>query len=279
MWGIAASQAAKKTRRRRGVPRTYSFGEDFGVVEQPKAVGWSTYVPPRLPGARGADGPRLRSAVGARSSIPNSGPNGGQIRSRAFIKSANAGGSAGGSTGSNTGGGNAGGSSNSGGKGNNNTPLSEEAAEGKLKAIEQQNRRRKCFSRNSKMTRSDGFIWLRPNGESDGRLAREIISNTSILRDSLVRLNKLNFRRGEFQLCLKKHTVTCGDSCPLLSGQPCGCDGKGPGVTGYGPNPGYGQPSGYPGGYPMAPPSGYYPPPGAYQPYQAVQPASYQFHG
>ena len=167
MWGIAASQAAKKARRRRGVPQTFSFGEDFGVVEQPQAVGWSTYIPPRLPGARGADGPRLRSAVGARggSSIPNGGPNGGQIRSRAFIKSANAGGNVGGA-------GAGAGAGAGGGKGNNNTPLSVEAAEGKLKAIEMQNRRRKCFSRNSKMTRSDGFIWLRPNGESDGRLAR-----------------------------------------------------------------------------------------------------------
>ena len=77
---------------------------------------------------------------------------------------------------------------------------------------------------------------------------------------------------------MKKHKVTCGDSCPLLSGQPCGCDGKGPAIAAY---PGYGQPAGYPGGYPGAPmaPNGYYPPPGAYQPYQAVQPAGYPFHG
>ena len=87
----------------------------------------------------------------------------GQIRSQAYAKSFGGGGGGAGA-------GAVGGAGGAGKRGND--PLSDTAAAGKMQAIELKNKRRRCLSKNSKMTKSDGFVWLRPNGESDGRLAK-----------------------------------------------------------------------------------------------------------
>jgi len=251
MWGYSASQAARaatgKTRRRRAT-QTLSY-DQFRPAE-PEPRGWSRGYTGEFGGARlrmsntlgGAPpmGPAIKEEV---PTTPR-----GQIRSQAYAKSFGGGG-----------GGNVAGAGGAGQRGND--PLSDTAAAGKMQAIELKNKRRRCLSKNSKMTKSDGFVWLRPNGESDGRLAK----------------------RGEWLLCLKKHKITCDDTCPLLSGQPCGCDGKAAQYGGYGGAPGApygGQPAGYPAGYPMPGYQPGYPAPGhmpvPYPSYQQPGPNYFQ---
>ena len=82
-------------------------------------------------------------------------------------------------------------------------------------------------------------------------------------------------------MCLKKHKISCDDTCPLLSGQPCGCDGKAASYGGYGlSSTGYGASSGYPAGYPIPGYQPNYPPPGhmpvPYPSYQQPGPNYFQ---
>ena len=166
MWGYSASQAARastgKTTRRRRATQTLSY-DQFRPAE-PEPRGWSRGYTGEFGGARlrmsntlgGAPpmGPAIKEEVPMKPR--------GQIRSQAYAKSF--GGGAGGA-------GPVGGAGSGAGK-RGNDPLSDTAAAGKMQAIELKNKRRRCLSKNSKMTKSDGFVWLRPNGESDGRLAK-----------------------------------------------------------------------------------------------------------
>ena len=170
MWGYSASQAARaatgKTRRRRAT-QTLSY-DQFRPAE-PEPRGWSRGYTGEFGGARlrmsntlgGAPpmGPAIKEDVPMKPR--------GQIRSQAYAKSFGGGGGGGAGAGAVGGAGGAGGAGKRG-----NDPLSDTAAAGKMQAIELKNKRRRCLSKNSKMTKSDGFVWLRPNGESDGRLAK-----------------------------------------------------------------------------------------------------------
>ena len=59
----------------------------------------------------------------------------------------------------------------------------------------------------------------------------------------------LIFRRGSAELCLKKHTVACDDTCPSNSQQSCNCKGEQAhtgGSYGAGYGAGYGGYNAYP---------------------------------
>jgi len=241
MWGLAAmthakNQASRTRRSGRGGFRAHTqslHNED--PTGQPRR--FSIYNEPTKPAAlMGAARP---------SRISNAAPSG-QIRSKSFnsapaapranLKSATDGGN--------------------GPPGKKGVALSKKDGETKMAQISRGYR--VCIRPLNKNKRSDGYIWARSNGESDGRLAK----------------------RGTASLCLKKHAVACDDSCPSNSQQSCNCEGKQTALGGagaaYGPGAGAGYGQGYgqgyaPGGYPQMP----YQPVGGYNPYGGPP----QWHG
>lgn len=154
MWGLAAMSDAKNGRTRRSGrgfrAQTQSLHQDDPMVNQPRR--FSIYNEPTKPAAlMGAARP---------SRISNAAPSG-QIRSKAF-NSAPAGGAPRANLKSAGGGG--------GSPGKKGVALTKK--EGETKMLQISRGYRVCIRPQNKNKRSDGYIWARSNGESDGRLAK-----------------------------------------------------------------------------------------------------------
>lgn len=232
MWGNAAMAAARaKTRSRRsgGRHRTETVSLNQDAYEQPQFRRFSLYrdpTPASLGGGSVGGGAGFNAPANRPTRISNAAPSG-LIRSKAFNAAAPKLKTAGAKA-----------------KGPANKPMSKIEAEAKM--AQRMRVYKVCIRPLNKNKLSDGYVWTRSNGESDGRLAK----------------------RGTASLCLKKHTVACDDTCPSNSQQSCNCEGKQVGGGGYGGGYGGGFGGGYAAGYPQMPnPYGYAPNPYAQQPW------------
>ena len=113
-------------------------------------------------------------------------------------------------------------------------PLSKTEATAKIARLKRLFNR--CVMKNKHKERSDGYVWIRSNGESDGRLAK----------------------RGSAHVCLKNHKVACDDECPVSEAELCTCEGK---TKDEAPAYGGAMPGGYPPPYQPYPPYLHYPAP------------------